>query len=163
MERQRNLLALAAIYQSNNQPFSAATAAARLVQVARAPDATTCAAATNNEPVPMAPASSPGASSGPPRLYAVPVPLAIIDVVPEVSRTNELVAAKNKIKMWKAVLTAVVTRLDLHCANMSPEAIDNDGCVKGIRSKIAVLETRIIEVTSPADEITDAMFDASMN
>ena len=87
-ERLRKMLALDAICQSNNQPFSAAKAATGSMLVARTPDAATCTSATNNEPVPMAPATSPRAPSGPPRLYAVPVPLAIMDVVPEVPLTD---------------------------------------------------------------------------
>ena len=57
----------------------------------------------------------------------------------------------------------MMMRIDSHYANMSPEAIDDDECANGIRSKLAVLGARIIEMTPRTDEITDAMFDASMS
>ena len=56
-ERQRSQLSLAAMYQSKDQQFSAAAAAAGLMQVAIGPDAAARTNASNNEPRPMAPAT----------------------------------------------------------------------------------------------------------
>ena len=161
-ESQRNLLALVTICVTSDQPFSAGAAATGLMQVANAPSPATCTSATNKGPVSVAPAALPSASSGPPRLSAAPMPLAIMDVLPEVTLTDELVAANNKIKISKAMLAAMMMRLGSQCANMSPEAIEDGECVKGIRSKIVVLEARIVEIAARANEITLLLLNRSL-
>ena len=151
------------MYQSKDQPSSATTEAAGLMQVAIGPDAPGRTEAPNNEPRSTAPAASTSESLGSPRLSAAPRALAIMDGPPEETLTEELVAANNKIKTWNLMLTTMMMRFDSYCANMSPDAMGGDECVKEMRSKIAVLEERINLLTSRADEITDGIFDADMS
>ena len=77
--------------------------------------------------------------------------------------TDQLAAENNKTKKWKAMLTTMMTRLETHCANMSPSDIEDDERANVIRTKIAKLEANIIASASRADEITDAMFETEMN
>jgi hypothetical protein len=139
---------------------TAAESAAKLKDDAVAP---TCTAAASNEANAMPAATPARASSATLRLCTAPAPLAIMYETPETETlTDQLVAENDKTKKWKAMLTSMMRRLETHCANMSPPDIEDDERAKGIRTKIADLEARIVTSTSRADEITDILMEQEM-
>ena len=96
-------------------------------------------------------------------MTAAPTPLAIMDVqTPGETLTDEFVAVTMRIKTSSAMLKNSKMRLEVCSAKMFPKGSEDDTICRVILSRIAVLEDRISEGTSRANEITDAMFDASM-
>jgi hypothetical protein len=157
-ELQRNYLSLAETCKSTEQSFSAA--ATGLLQVA--PPPATYTAPTNNESVPMRSVASPSVLLGLPRLTAAPAPLAIMDQqTPEENLTDELVAVNSQVKKSSAVLENIKMRLEVCRAQLFATGSEDDDMCRVFLSRIAVLEARISERTSRANELADALFEAS--
>ena len=91
----------------------------------------------------------------------------MLPVVVEAPRENniggKLVSATKKIETWKAMLSAIMSRLASCCANSSEAEIQADTCMTALRSIISILEERINALTSRAEEITNLMFGSEMS
>ena len=80
---------------------------------------------------------------------------------PEENLTAELVAVNSQVKTASAVLENIKMRLEMCRAKLSATGSEDDDICRGVLSRIAVLEARIGERTSRANEIADALFEAS--